>query len=360
MSVPTAEEWAETFPEMETSPEPETALPAIVDAANFVALDLPEPPELVRGILHQGEKLAVCGGSKAFKTWTLADLAVSTSHALPWLSFPTVQGRVCFLNFEIQAWSWQRRIQAVAQAKGIVLQPGRFSLWNLRGKAANFDLLLPQIRERVKEDFSLIILDPIYKLYGQTDENKASDVANLLNRVEELTVSTGAAVAFGAHFSKGNQASKESIDRISGSGVFARDPDSLLVFTRHEEQNCFTVDATLRNFPPVTPFAVRWQYPLMQVDGSLDPARLKLAKGGRHKAHDPQKLLAAIADNTAENPISVSAWAKAAGIARQTLSEYLPELRAKGWIATVGEGSGARQCLTEKGREAARRALEKA
>jgi len=38
-----------------------------------------------------------------------------------------------------------------------------------------------------------------------------------------------AASVFGAHFSKGNQAGKESIDRISGSGVFARDPDTILV-----------------------------------------------------------------------------------------------------------------------------------
>lgn len=37
-----------------------------------------------------------------------------------------------------------------------------------------------------------------------------------------LTVETGAGVAFGSHFSKGNQIQKESIDRISGSGVFAR------------------------------------------------------------------------------------------------------------------------------------------
>jgi len=37
-------------------------------------------------------------------------------------------------------------------------------------------------------------------------------------------VKTGAAVGFGAHYSKGNQAGKEAIDRVSGSGVFARDP----------------------------------------------------------------------------------------------------------------------------------------
>ena len=58
----------------------------------------------------------------------------------------------------------------------------------------------------------------------------------MLNEIEALAVETGAAVAFGAHYSKGNQAGKEVIDRIGGSGVFARDPDSILNFTRHEEE----------------------------------------------------------------------------------------------------------------------------
>jgi len=265
-------------------------LPPIIDACDFIAQPLTQPPELIKGILHQGSKLAIGGGSKSFKTWTLLDLALSVAHGRNWLAHETTQGSVIYLNFEIQPWSWQRRISAVAAAKGITPEPGRLSLWNLRGKAANYNLLLPQIREQIKDRFALVILDPIYKLYGKTDENRAHDVAELLNAIEDLCVETGAATAFGAHFSKGNQASKESIDRISGSGVFARDPDSLLIFTKHETEDAFTVEATLRNFPPVDPFVVRWQYPLMAPDATLDPAKLKQA-AGRKPEHSPDDLL---------------------------------------------------------------------
>jgi hypothetical protein len=261
---------------------------AIIDAAAFIAEPLPQPPELVRGILHLGSKLVFGGDSKSFKTWSLLDLAFSVAHGLPWLSFETTQGRSLFLNFEIQPWSWQKRIQSVAKAKGVTLEPGRMALINLRGKAARFDFLLPQIQEAAKQDFALIVLDPIYKLYGGADENKAGDVAALLNAIEDLAVQTGAAVAFGAHFSKGNQAAKQNIDRISGSGVFARDPDTLLIFTRHEEDDAFTVESVLRNFAPVEPFAVRWQCPLMVLAAELDPARLK---GGRKPEHSPDDLL---------------------------------------------------------------------
>lgn len=301
-------------------------LPVIIDACDFMAQSLPEPSELITGILHQGSKLVLGGGSKSFKTWMLLDLALSVSHGVPWLGHPTAKGRVLFINFEVQPWSWQKRIKAVAEAKGIELEPGRISFWNLRGKAANFQQLLPQIRERAKSGFALIILDPIYKLYGQTDENKASDVAALLNGLEDLAVESGAAVAFGAHFSKGNQAGKESIDRISGSGVFARDPDSLLVFTKHETDSAFTVEATLRNFAPVDPFVVRWQYPLMAADGSLDPAKLKKV-GGRKKEHDAEELL----DVLSSASLTTGEWQKAAeteaGIKERNFFTLLKELQ---------------------------------
>ena len=79
--------------------------------------------------------------------------------------------------------------------------------------------------------------------------------------------------------SLGNASGKETIDRISGSGVFARDPDSLVMFTKHEEEGAYTVEPILRNFPPVPPFVVQWAYPLFRRDGSLDPTRLKQAAG---------------------------------------------------------------------------------
>jgi hypothetical protein len=266
-------------------------LPDLIDAADFLAETIEPPAELVAGILHRGSKLAFGGSSKSFKTWTLLDLAISVATGADWIGFSTAQGKVLFVNFEIQPHAWQRRIAAVARAKQITLKAGAIHLWNLRGHAADFRQLIPRIIQRCRtENFALIILDPIYKLYGGTDENAAGDVAKLLNALEKLAVDTGAAIAFGAHFAKGNAANKEAIDRISGSGVFARDPDSLLIFTKHETDDAFTVEPILRNFAPVEPFAVRWQFPLMQLADDLDPAKLKQA-GGRKPENSPDDLL---------------------------------------------------------------------
>jgi hypothetical protein len=326
-------------------------LPELIDASAFLADRIETPAELIEGILHVGSKLVLGGSSKSYKTWCLLDLALSVATGAQWLGRPTTQGKVLFINFEIQRYAWQQRIAQVAHAKGVQVQPGQIVLWNLRGYAADFRQLIPKIIQRCRrEHFSLVVLDPIYKLYGGTDENAAGDVADLLNSLERLATDVGAAIAFGAHFAKGNASAKEAIDRISGSGVFARDPDSLLIFTKHETEDAFTVEPILRNFAPIAPFVVRWEFPLMRLADDLDPAKLKQAKSGRKKEHDPKKLLAAIIATTPQEPISVSAWADAGNVPRQTLTDYLPEMRRNKWIKTIGEGNTARQTITNDDR----------
>jgi hypothetical protein len=137
-------------------------------------------------------------------------------------------------------------------------------------------VLIPKILARIKDGrYGLIILDPIYKGLGKRDENKAGDIASLCNEIEQLAVQSGAAVVFGAHYSKGNQASKEAIDRIGGSGVFARDPDVILTMTPHEDKDAYVVDLTLRALPQVDPFVVRWQGVQFHRDNTADPERLR-------------------------------------------------------------------------------------
>ena len=287
----------------------ESDLPAIEDAAELLAKPIDLPPDVIEGVLHRGAKMVLGGGSKTFKTWTLVDLAISVAAGTAWLAkFPTKRGRVLYINLELQGAFFTKRLRDVCNENQVNPEPGYLTVWNLRGKAADLSRLRPLLLQRIAQnDFVLIIIDPIYKLLGLRDENKAGDIACLLNEIEALAVETGAAVAFGAHYSKGNQAGKEVIDRIGGSGVFARDPDSILNFTRHEEENCFTVDATLRNHPPIKPFVARWEYPLMCVDSLLDPDRLKQAKGAAIKQYHSTELAAVLV-----RPMSTGEFKKAA------------------------------------------------
>lgn len=192
---------------------------------------------------------------------------------------PKKKGAVLTLNLEIQkAFMWER-IQCMVQAKRLSSTEG-FDLWNLRGFVCSANKLIPEVIRRIQETkarYSLMIVDPIYKVMAGRDENAAGDLIEMANLLEKIAVETGAAIVFGHHFTKGNAAGKQFIDRASGSGVFARDPDSIVMMTPHVEEGAFTVECTLRNLPPLEPFVVRREHPLMVTDGDLDPADLKQA-----------------------------------------------------------------------------------
>ncbi len=311
--------------------------PPIVAWDNFHAEDLPEPPVLIEGVLHQGNKLAIGGGSKSFKTWTLIDLAFSVATGTPWLGWNTVAGKVLYLNLELQAFSFRRRCDAVRGAKEIKDSVPNLHLWNLRGHAADIAGLVPVFLDQMKgQGFALVIIDPVYKVLGKRNESAPGDIADLLNHVEKLAVQSGAAVAFGAHFSKGNQASKDAMDRISGAGTFARDPDAILTMTKHEEEACFTIEATLRDFPPADSFVVGWDFPLMRRRGELNPEKLKKPKNGRERAFEVQDAVNILRHQA----MTTSEWQRACndelGMSKSVFYDtYKPEAVRRGMVQQV-------------------------
>lgn len=264
-------------------------LPQIVSGTDFMATPKPEPPQLITGVLHQGSKMVLGGASKSRKSWTLIDMMLAVSTGAPWWGFPTQRGRVLYINFELPDFAFQHRLHAIARQRATADFAG-IDLWNLRGFATDFSVLIPKILSRVKDQrYALIVLDPIYKGLGKRDENKAGDIASLCNEIEQLAVQSGAAVVFGAHYSKGNQAGKEAIDRIGGSGVFARDPDVILTMTPHEEVDAYVIDLTLRALPQIPAFVVRWNTWTFERDVNADASRVKApSKPGSKARPEPQ------------------------------------------------------------------------
>lgn len=304
-------------------------LPPIEDGAEYISKAIELPEDIIKGVLHRGAKMVLGGTSKSFKTWTLLELSVSVATGTNWMGqFETNRGRVLYINLELDKKHFFKRLQMICDECQVTLAADHLRIWNLRGHAADITQLSPLLLKGIgRAGYALIVLDPIYKLLGARDENKAGDIAVLLNEIEKIAVKTGAAIVFGAHYSKGNQAAKEAIDRIGGSGVFARDPDSILNFTKHEEEGCFTVDATLRNHPPISPFVVRWQFPLMCAEPALNPENLK--RPGRPKIYREEKLLELI-----DRPLSATEIVKLAydemDFPRRRVFEMLDKLVSDG------------------------------
>ncbi len=208
-----------------------------------VSDDLPDPenmaeawdnlprlaPPLIENVLRQGHKLLLAGPSKAGKSYALIELCCSIAEGRPWLGFSCAQGRVLYVNLELDRASCLHRFRDVYEALGYPPRHlGSIDIWNLRGRSIPMDQLAPKlIRRAMKKNYIAIVIDPIYKVITG-DENSADQMAKFCNQFDKVCTELGCAVVYCHHHSKGSQGSKRSMDRASGSGVFARDPDALL------------------------------------------------------------------------------------------------------------------------------------
>lgn len=213
-------EWIESI--NDDLPEPES----LVECWN----NLPQlAPPLIEGILRQGHKMLVAGPSKAGKSFTLIELCIAIAEGKKWLNWQCAQGKTLYVNLELDRPSCLHRFKDVYNALGI--KPNNLSnidIWNLRGKSIPMDKLAPKlIRRASKKDYIAVVIDPIYKVITG-DENSADQMANFCNQFDKICNELGTSVIYCHHHSKGSQGGKRSMDRASGSGVFARDPDALL------------------------------------------------------------------------------------------------------------------------------------
>ena len=192
--------------------------------------DLPAlSPPLIEGVLRQGHKMLVAGPSKAGKSYLLIELCCCIAEGRPWLSFPCAPGRVLYVNLELDRASCLHRFKDVyAELRFPPDHIDRIDIWNLRGRSVPMDKLAPKlIRRAVKKNYIAIVIDPIYKVITG-DENSADQMAHFCNQFDKVCTELGCAVIYCHHHSKGGQGGKKSMDRASGSGVFARDPDALI------------------------------------------------------------------------------------------------------------------------------------
>ncbi len=191
----------------------------------------PLAPELIGGVLRQGHKMLVAGPSKAGKTFALIELCIAIAGGREWLGFPCARGKVIYVNLEVDRASCYDRFRQIYEALGVEPsreERGRIVTWNLRGMSAPLDKLAPRlIRRAVLTEPIAIVIDPLYKVITG-DENSASDMAEFCNLFDKVAHEVGCAVIYCHHHSKGAQGGKRSMDRASGSGVFARDPDALI------------------------------------------------------------------------------------------------------------------------------------
>lgn len=243
----------------------------------------PLAPELIAGVLRKGHKMLISGPSKAGKSFLLIELALCITAGKNWLNMPCMKGKVLYINLEVDRASFMHRIDNVREEMGIAKEDAKFTVWNLRGENAPIDRLAPRlIRRATGKDYDAIIFDPLYKI-NQGDENSASEMGKFFNQLDHICAKLGTSIICCHHHSKGSQGGKFSMDRASGSGVFARDPDALLDMIQlnprdvgkslEKGQTAWRISYTLREFQTPEDVDVIFDHPVHRITTDLKEAK---------------------------------------------------------------------------------------
>ena len=342
-------------------------MPEINSLAEFEENRPQVPEELIGGVLRRGHKMLISGSSKAGKSFLLMELAVSIAEGKEWLGFPCKKGRVLYINLEIDPASCIERFFKIYEALGIPTKNIRdVSVWNLRGHAIPMDQLAPKIIRKVRDmRLDAIIIDPIYKIITG-DENNASEMGAFCNQFDKVATETGCSVIYCHHHSKGVQGFKKAMDRASGSGVFARDPDAQLdmielVLTEdirnnvrdNEGDTAWRMESSLREFANIKPVNFWFKYPIHVLDVSGELAKLQM-EGQTKTKKDPAE---AKAERVAERkrqldeafdklnlggPVMVKDMAVRIEVTERTVRDWLKEFEDEYWLMNglVGRKNG--------------------
>ena len=263
-------------------------LPSLTNLAEELKSPPKLPEELIEGVLRCGHKMLISGSSKAGKSFLLMELAVALSEGATWLGFKCKKSKVLYVNLEIDAASCINRFSEIYKALKIPPKNSKdISIWNLRGHAVPLDKLVPKLLRRINNlHYDAVIIDPIYKVITG-DENNASEMGAFCNQFDKICNETGCATIYCHHHSKGAQGYKKAMDRASGSGVFARDPDAQLDMIQLEADSDFLnsyadntsdtawrLECSLREFANFKPKNFWFRYPIHVLDSKGDLEKL--------------------------------------------------------------------------------------
>jgi len=256
----------------------EDRLPEFEDLANTFEEEVEEPKQILQDLLRVGQVFMLSGGSKTFKSWTIAQLALAVSQGGKFLVWEAFASKVLIVDTELEKFDFRKRLKSIADLKEIKIDRDEIKHLHLRGKVPTIDDLVPALISRAKsENFGLIIIDSLYSLLGNRDENSNGEMKDVGNLLHKLAAETGCAVLVTMHHGKGDQSNRRSLDRIVGGGALGRICDVALDVIAHGEKGHYNFEPTLRTFADCSPFVAKRNGPIWELtDEKPDNGKGKL------------------------------------------------------------------------------------
>lgn len=307
-------------------PEPpplagDDAMDAMVyDGPSLVAAEIPEPEWLVPGFVASGVMTMLVGVGKLGKSVLAHQLCVAVACGGKWLDQAVPREKTLYVNFEDPL--GLTRSRAIQQFSPEKLTPEYHAMEPPWGFSFN-RFLAWLARYIAKKGIALVVIDPLGIAANWRDENDNSEVGRTCRSIQEVAVTTGAAILVVHHTRKsGGEYGLE----VRGGGAIFAGIQGFLSFKRCSEGR-YQLDA-LNKMPGEhggekhlllrrEPLTLTWH-----VEGEVSPKEVE------RQGHLITVMLAIKA-----NPQSTRAELRAhLGLSEPTLRRYLKELDDKGLV----------------------------
>jgi len=303
--------------------------------------ELCEP--IVDGLIRRGEVANIINAPKAYKTFMVMMLAFRVAMGREFLGMPTTRGRVLIIDNELDPTTIQDRMTQVREALKLSLDDigNEIRVEPIRGRVRDLYQLEQYFTELVESDWQpdLIILDAFYRFLPEgTSENDNAAITQLFNQIDRYAYRTNAAIVNVHHTSKGDQSGKTLTDIGAGAGAMSRATDCHLVMLPHKLADCAVLQASVRSFPPMKAFTIKFTFPLWERKDAIKPELKTRQRAGdsMKDAADNERILR-LFEERQDQLISASQVRNHTGISRGRVDRLVAELREAGLLKCRGE-----------------------
>jgi len=226
----------------------------------FVSKRIEAPKWLVKDIWQSGTYGMIAGEPKTYKSVQATDLALSVASGRPYIGqFPVeISGPVLYIQEENNEQTVQDRVFKTAYSKGMLTStPGGWALADdlplYFSNNYGVDLTAKDSRELIEATIEklkpvLIILDPLYMMLGQVDENSAKEVGDVLRWLTYLRNQYNVAIMICHHYNKGGTSARGG-QRVRGSSAFHAWVESALYIKSTAEPFTVQIEREFRAYP---------------------------------------------------------------------------------------------------------------
>jgi RecA-family ATPase len=244
------------------------------DAATILASEwLAQPDEketpVLDHVFDQGDRVAIVAQSKARKSFFALQLAICAATGTSFLGRHLEPQNVLVCNGEIKRTHYKNRIRQILA--GLHLPPElltQLTVMNLREQIGSETRLDDLLTTCVEKDITFCLIDPMYLFVG--DEIDQTEVKTRLAELKRFSA-VGITTVSVYHATKGLIGDKQVIDRIAGSGIFARDADAMISLALHENKQDVVMSHAIRNYSAPEDKTISFAEGVF-VDSELPPA----------------------------------------------------------------------------------------